>query len=111
MSFAVSATTVIRGHFGIYARIILPLTVPALATTAAFTFITTWNDFFSPLIYLTRPQLFTVPIALRAFIDATSASSLGPLFAMSVLSLLPVLGFFLAFQRLLTQGIVSTGFR
>ena len=99
------------GHFGIYARIILPLTVPALATTAAFTFINTWNDFFSPLIYLTRPQMFTVPIALRAFIDATSASSLGPLFAMSVLSLLPVLGFFVAFQRLLTQGIVSTGFR
>jgi multiple sugar transport system permease protein len=48
---------------------------------------------------------------LRAFIDATSASSLGPLFAMSVLSLLPVLGFFVAFQRPLTQGIVSTGFR
>jgi len=99
------------GHFGIYARIILPLTMPALATTAAFTFITTWNDFFGPLIYLTRPTLFTVPIALRGFIDATTASSLGPLFAMSVLSLLPVLGFFLAFQRLLTQGIVSTGFR
>jgi len=99
------------GHFGIYARIILPLTMPALAATAAFTFITTWNDFFGPLIYLTRPVMFTVPIALRAFIDATSASSLGPLFAMSILSLLPVLGFFLAFQRLLTQGIVSTGFR
>lgn len=99
------------GHFGIYARIIVPLTIPALAATAAFTFISTWNDFFSPLIYLTRPQLFTVPIALRAFIDASSTSSLGPLFAMSVLSLLPVLAFFLAFQRLLTQGIVSTGFR
>jgi multiple sugar transport system permease protein len=99
------------GHLGIYARIILPLTMPALATTAAFTFINTWNDFFGPLIYLTRPMMFTVPIALRAFIDATSASSLGPLFAMSILSLLPVLGFFLAFQRLLTQGIVSTGFR
>jgi pectin-derived oligosaccharide transport system permease protein len=99
------------GHFGIYARIIMPLALPALATTAAFTFITTWNDFFGPLIYLTRPQMFTVPIALRAFIDATSASSLGPLFAMSFLSLLPVLGFFIAFQRLLTEGIVSTGFK
>ncbi len=98
-------------ELGIYGRIILPLTIPALAATAAFTFINTWNDFFSPLIYLTRPQLFTVSIALRAFIDASSASSLGPLFAMSVLSLLPVLGFFVAFQRLLTQGIVSTGFR
>jgi multiple sugar transport system permease protein len=99
------------GHFGIYSRVILPLLMPALATTAAFTFINTWNDFFGPLIYLTRPQLFTVPIALRAFIDATSASSLGPLFAMSVLSLLPVLGFFLAFQRLLTEGIVTTGLK
>jgi multiple sugar transport system permease protein len=99
------------GHFGIYWRIIVPLLMPALATTAAFTFIYTWNDFFSPLIYLTRPQLFTVPIALRAFIDATSASSLGPLFAMSVLSLLPVLGFFIAFQRLLTEGIVTTGLK
>jgi multiple sugar transport system permease protein len=99
------------GHFGIYWRIILPLTVLALATTAAFTFITSWNEFFGLLIYLTRPQMFTVPIALRAFIDTTGTSALGPLFAMSVLSLLPVLGFFIAFQRLLTQGIVSTGFR
>src|ERR1700704_112155 len=98
-------------HVGIYARIILPLSMPALATTAAFTFISSWNDFFGPLIYLTRPVLFTVPIALRAFIDATGASSLGPLFAMSVLSLLPVLGFFVAFQRLLTEGIVTTGLK
>jgi multiple sugar transport system permease protein len=55
--------------------------------------------------------MFTVPIALRQYIDASSTSSLGPLFAMSALSLLPVLAFFLAFQRLLTQGIVSTGFK
>ena len=83
----------------------MPLTVPALAATAAFTFISTWNDFFSPLIYITKPQLFTVPIALRAFIDASSASSLGPLFAMSVLSLVPLFLVFLFAQKQLVQGL------
>ena len=48
--------------------------VPALATTAIFTFIWTWNDFFSQLIYLTDPDIYTVPVALRAFVDAQSQS-------------------------------------
>src|SRR5690606_2025453 len=52
-------------HLRIYLQIMLPLSVPALATTAIFTFIWTWNDFFSQLIFLTRPEMYTVPIALR----------------------------------------------
>jgi len=99
------------GHLGIFFRIILPLSKPALATTAIFTFIYSWNDFFTPLIYLTEPELYTVPLALRAFIDTTSNSAFGALFAMSVLSLLPVLGIFIAFQRLLVEGISTTGLR
>jgi multiple sugar transport system permease protein len=99
------------GHLGIFLRIILPLSKPALATTAIFTFIYTWNDFFTPLVYLTDPDLYTVPLALRAFIDATSNSAFGALFAMSVLSLLPVLGIFIAFQRLLVEGISTTGLK
>src|SRR5690606_38179611 len=59
------------GHIRIFGHIILPLMVPALATTAIFTFIWTWNDFFTSLIYLTAPDMFTVPIALRSFIDST----------------------------------------
>ena len=55
------------GHPRIFVQIILPLMVPALATTAIFTFIWTWNDFFAQLIYLTKPELYTVPLALRAF--------------------------------------------
>ena len=98
-------------HLGIFFRIILPLSKPALATTAIFTFIYTWNDFFTPLIYLTDPELYTVPLALRAFIDTTSNSAFGALFAMSVVSLLPVLGIFIAFQRLLVEGISTTGLR
>jgi multiple sugar transport system permease protein len=99
------------GHLGIFFRIILPLSKPALATTAIFTFIYSWNDFFTPLVYLTDPNLYTVPLALRAFIDATSNSAFGALFAMSVLSLLPVLGIFIAFQRLLVEGISTTGLK
>ncbi len=83
------------GWFGIYWRIILPLTTPALATTAAFTFIWTWNDFFTPLVYLTDPERYTVPLGLNAFQDSTGQSSLGGLFAMGTLSLGPVLGFFI----------------
>ncbi len=63
--------------------------MPALATTAIFTFIWTWNDFFSQLIYLTDPEIYTVPVALRAFVDSTANTSWGSLFAMSIVSLLP----------------------
>lgn len=97
------------GHFRIYFRIILPLMVPALATTAIFTFIWTWNDFFGQLIYLTRPDMYTVPVALRAFVDASSDSSWGSLFAMSIISLIPVFVIFLFGQRYLLKGIATTG--
>lgn len=99
------------GHVGIFVRIILPLSKPALATAAVFTFIYSWNDFLTPLIYLNQTDLYTVPLALRAFIDTTSGSSFGALFAMSVVSLLPVLGIFLAAQRLIVEGIATTGLK
>ena len=99
------------GHPRIFLKIILPLMKPALATTAIFTFIWTWNDFFSQLIYLTDPDKYTVPVALRSFIDSTVATSWGAMFAMSVLSLLPVFLAFLFGQRYLIQGIATTGGR
>jgi multiple sugar transport system permease protein len=97
------------GHPRIFAQVILPLMVPALATTAIFTFIWTWNDFFSQLLYLTKPEMYTVPLALRAFMDATSSTSWGPLFAMSVVSLVPIFLVFLFGQRFLIAGISTTG--
>jgi multiple sugar transport system permease protein len=99
------------GWWGIYWRVILPLTMPALATTAIFTFIWTWNDFLSPLIYLSTPENYTVPLALRAFMDAEGESSWGPLFAMSILSLGPIFGFFLAAQKYLVRGVATTGLK
>jgi multiple sugar transport system permease protein len=95
-----------------YWRIILPLTTPALVTTAVFTFINTYNDFFSQLIYLTDTEKMTVPVALRLFLDPSGGtSSFGGLFAMVLVSIGPVLGFFIASQRLLVRGIATTGFK
>jgi multiple sugar transport system permease protein len=97
------------GHPRIFAQIILPLMVPALATTAIFTFIWTWNDFFSQLIYLTDPDIYTVPLALRAFVDAQSGTNWGAALAMSVVSLVPIFLVFLFGQRFLLRGIATTG--
>ncbi|TCC53734.1 carbohydrate ABC transporter permease [Kribbella pittospori] len=99
------------GRAGIFLRVILPLMTPALATTAIFTFIWTWNDFFSQLIYLTDPKMYTVPVALRSFVDATSSTNWGSMFAMSVVSLVPVFLAFLLGQRFLIKGIATTGIK
>jgi multiple sugar transport system permease protein len=99
------------GNIQIYFRIILPLSMPALVTSAIFTFIWTWNDFFSQLIYISNPQLYTIALGLRAFLDATSRSAFGPMFAMSLLSLVPIFIFFISAQKLLIEGIATTGFK
>jgi multiple sugar transport system permease protein len=91
--------------------VVLPLSQPAMVTTAIFTFIWTWNDFFSQLIYLSSTENYTIPMGLRLFIDQTSSSSYGPMFAMSVLSLVPIGLFFLAFQRFLVAGVATTGLK
>jgi multiple sugar transport system permease protein len=95
----------------IYYKIMLPLSTPVLATAAIFTFIWTWDDFFGPLIYLSELKDYTVMLGLRTFTDSTGESDYGGLFAMSVLSLVPIFVFFLAFQRLLIEGIATTGMK
>jgi multiple sugar transport system permease protein len=99
------------GYWRTYFQVILPLSVPALATTAIFTFIWTWNDFFGQLIYLTKPALQTAPVALRNFVDATSGASWGSLFAMSIVTLIPVFIVFLVGQKYLVKGIATTGIK
>jgi multiple sugar transport system permease protein len=99
------------GHPRIFLQVILPLMVPALATTAIFTFIWVWNDFYSQLIYLTKPELYTVPLALRAFQDAQSSTNYAEMFAMSVVSLVPIFLVFLFGQRFLIRGITTTGLK
>ncbi|HUN48469.1 MAG TPA: carbohydrate ABC transporter permease [Stellaceae bacterium] len=99
------------GPWGIYWKIILPLSLPALATAAVFTFIFTWDDFFGPLVYLNDMSNYTVQLGLRSFVDSTGKSDWGALFAMSTVTLLPVFACFLLFQRLLIQGIATTGLK
>jgi multiple sugar transport system permease protein len=95
----------------IFWKIMLPLSLPVMTTTAIFTFIWTWDDFFAPLIYLNEMRQYTVMLGLRTFLDSTGESDYGGLFAMSVLSLVPIFLVFLIFQRLLIEGIATTGMR
>ncbi|MFC7404688.1 carbohydrate ABC transporter permease [Georgenia alba] len=99
------------GHWATFFRVIVPLLGPAMATTAMFTFVNAWNDFLGPRLYLSDTELYTVPQGLVQFVDSTGASSVGTLFAMATLAIAPVVGFFLASQRLLTQGIATTGIK
>ena len=99
------------GPWRIYWRIIMPLSTPVLATAAIFSFIWTWDDFLGPLIYLNDIQSYTVPLALRAFVDSTGLSAWGQLFAMSTLSLVPVFLFFLFFQRLIIHGVAMSAMK
>lgn len=92
-------------------KIILPLSMPAFATTAIFTFISVWNEFFGPLLYLTDSDLYTVPLALRQFVDSEGQSQWSQMFAMSFVSLAPVIGFFIAGQKYLVRGIATTGLK
>ena len=97
--------------YGIFWHVILPLSRPALVTTAIFSFIWTWNDFLTQLVYLSGVENYTIPVGLRMFQDSGGENQIGPMFAMAVLSLLPVFLFFVAFQRLLVQGINTTGLK
>lgn len=99
------------GHIRIFLQVILPLMVPALATTTIFTFMWTWNDLFSQLIFLTSPDMYTVPLALAAFIDSTGQSNWGAMFAMSIVSVIPLFLIFLFGQRYLIKGMATTGIK
>jgi len=99
------------GHYRTFWSIMLPLLKPALVTSAIFTFIWTWNDFFGPLLYLKDPDLYTLPIALRLFVDQSSSADYGGQMAMAVLALIPVFLFFLIFQRYLVDGVATQGLK
>jgi multiple sugar transport system permease protein len=97
--------------FGIFIKIILPLTVPAIITTVLFTFLWTWDDFFNQLLYLNSPSIYTVPMGLRLFLDSSGMSSWGSMFAMSVLSIVPCFILFFSLQKYFVQGIATSGIK
>ncbi|HCB91111.1 MAG TPA: sugar ABC transporter ATP-binding protein [Ruminococcaceae bacterium] len=97
-------------EYQIWAEIMLPLSKPALATLTIFTFVSTWNDFLGPLIYLTTTEKKTIQIGLRMFISQYS-SEYGLIFAASVVVLIPVLVVFLLLQKYFVQGIATSGLK
>lgn len=99
------------GHFRIFWSIIVPLIKPALITSAIFAFIWTWNDFLGPLLYINSPENYPLPIALRLYNDQGSTSDYGATVAVSFLALLPILLFFIVFQRFLVAGVATQGLK
>lgn len=99
------------GHMRTFVSVILPLMKPALVTSSIFVFIWSWNDFFGPLLYLKNPSMYTMPLALRLYVDQNSTSDYGAQMAMAILALLPVALFFFAFQRYLVAGVATQGLK
>jgi multiple sugar transport system permease protein len=99
------------GHWRIFRLIMLPLMRPAVITSSIFAFIWSWNDFLGPLLYLKEPGLYPLPIALRLYVDQTSVSDYGAQMAMAVLALVPVILFFVLFQRYIVEGVATQGIK
>lgn len=98
--------------FRIWWDLMLPLTKPALATVAVFTFFATYNDFFGPLIYLNDQSKQTIAVGLSYF---TGSRNVGPqmhlLMAMTLMATIPALIVFIAAQKYFVQSIVTTGLK
>ena len=95
---------------GIFVRIFLPLSRPALATAAVFAAMGAWNDFLGPLLYLNSEHLFTLPLGLASF-QQTHGTKWNLLMAASVMMILPVIALFFMAQRQFIEGITLTGIK
>lgn len=97
-------------EWGIYRRIILPLTKPALASLTIITFVNTWNDYMGPFIYLTSTENKTIQLGLKMFVGLFDAEY-ALIMAASVVSILPVAIVFLSMQKYFVEGIATSGMK
>jgi multiple sugar transport system permease protein len=97
-------------EYGIYRRIMLPLSVPALASLTLLKFVETWNDYLGPLIYLRDPQLWTIQLGLKSFVSQYNAEY-ALIMTGSVLSVLPIAIIFMLGQRYFVEGIATSGLK
>ena len=95
-------------YWGIFVNIMLPLIKPALVTSCIFSCIWRWDDFLSPLLYVSKSSKYPVSLALKLFCDPGSTSDYGAMFAMATLSVLPAIMIFLFFQKYLVEGISTS---
>jgi multiple sugar transport system permease protein len=99
-------------EYGIWFRIMLPLSKPAIASLALLTFVNTWNDYLGPRLYLRTPPHYTIQVALKLFqADPTGSSLYGLMFAGCVISVLPIAIIFMAGQRYFVEGIATSGMK
>lgn len=99
------------GKIGTLFSILVPVVKPAIITSSIFSFYWIWQDFFQPLIFMSSTKKFTIPLALNMYLDPNSYNNYGGLFAMSIISLLPIIIFFIIFQRYLVDGIAMDGIK
>jgi len=97
-------------EFGIYRRIMLPLSMPAIASLSLLTFVTTWNDYLGPLLYLRDPKIWTIQLGLQSFVFTYDAE-FGLIMTGAVLSVLPIAIIFALGQRYFIEGIATTGIK
>ena len=95
----------------IFWQVVIPLTVPVLATLGILTFLGSWNSFIYPLVMAQEPEMYTLPVALATFATGDHQSDYGLLMAGSVILVVPVLVIFILFQRWITEGIATTGLK
>ncbi len=98
-------------HWGIFTRVILPLSRPALAVVALFQFIAVWNDFLGPLIFLQKQEQFTLALGLALYQSQAGNVPWNLLMAASTLVLAPVLVLFVFTQRTFVEGIATQGLK
>lgn len=98
-------------YYSIFFRIIFPLMRPALVTGGIFSFMWRWDDFMSALLYINKAAQYPVSLALKLFADPGSTSDYGAMFAMAVVSLIPILIIFFIFQKQLVEGIATSGLK
>ena len=98
-------------EWGIFWRIMLPLSRPALSVVALFTFMWAWRDFLGPLIFLQRPSQYTLSLGLQTFQSQHGSTPWNQLMAASVLVILPVVVLFFIAQKTFIEGIATTGMK
>ncbi|MFD4577849.1 carbohydrate ABC transporter permease [Streptomyces sp. NPDC058417] len=99
------------GRFAIFYRIALPLARPALAAVAIFTFLHSWNLYLEPIVYLSTPEMFTLPQALTQYVDAYGGPMWNVQLAAASLTALPVLAVFVVAQQHFVEGLAHTGLK
>ncbi|UJP10086.1 carbohydrate ABC transporter permease [Microbacterium sp. KUDC0406] len=98
-------------EYGIWRRIMIPLSVPAIASLTLLTFVNTWNDYLGPLIYLRDPNLWTIQLGLKSFVSNLFDTNYALLFAGLTISVIPIAIIFLLGQKYFVEGIATSGMK